>query len=104
MYRNVDMSGVYVLVGVDKVVSEDGSKELRRSDWILFGKNVDSLLLGVRSYNRSVVCLCVSVPSSVIYYALDRLNLRGLDVSLQERTDCHFSDVLHTIGFPLDFA
>ena len=58
---DLDVGSVNVLVGVDKVVAQDGSKQLWRGDWVLLGEDIDRLLLGVCGYDRRVVCFCVSI-------------------------------------------
>lgn len=60
MYSDTDVCGMDVFVLGDEVVAENGCKELWRSDWVLFRKNIDSLLLSIGRYNDGVVCLGVS--------------------------------------------
>jgi hypothetical protein len=42
------------------VLAKNGSEELRRVDRVLFGKHVDSLLLGIGCDDGRIVCLCVA--------------------------------------------
>lgn len=55
MDNDVDVRGVDVAVGVDKVLAEDGSEQFRRRDRVLFGEDVAGLLLGVGSDDHRVV-------------------------------------------------
>lgn len=55
MLDDLDVCGMNVGVGLDKVVAENGSELLGRIDGVLFGENVDGLFLGVCSDDRAVV-------------------------------------------------
>jgi hypothetical protein len=57
---DLDMGGMNVRVGLDKVVADNGSELLGRVDGVLFGEDVGCLLLRVgRDYDR-VVCFSVA--------------------------------------------
>lgn len=62
VHNDLDVAGVDVRVSRDKVVSEDGGKDLGHRDVVLLGHDVDRLLLRVGCYYRAVVCLGVSAP------------------------------------------
>jgi len=83
---DLDMCDVNVAVSVDEVLTEDSSEELRRVDRVLFGKYVDSLLLGIGCDYGRVVCLCVGL----------------LDVTLKKSADSHLRDMLNSILLTTD--
>ena len=58
--NDLDMCDVNVAVSVDEVLAENRSEELGRVNGVLFGKDVDSLLLGIGCDDGRVVCLCVA--------------------------------------------
>ena len=58
--NDLDVGGVNMRVGLDKVVANDGSKLLGRVDGVLLGEDVCCLLLRIgRNYHR-VVCFSVA--------------------------------------------
>lgn len=57
---DLDVAGVDVRVGLDKVVAQDACKDLRGGNVILLCEDVDGLLLGIGSNYRLVVCDGVS--------------------------------------------
>lgn len=59
--NNVDVSGVDVTVLLDEVRAEDGAEQLRGSNGLLLGGDVDSVLDGVGSDDNTVVGLSVAV-------------------------------------------
>lgn len=82
------------------MVGKYGSKEFWRGDWVLFGENVNGLLLGVRSYDDRVVCLGVASKWSAWLRLFARFaDLRGFDVTLEQRADGHLNNGLDAIGF-----
>jgi hypothetical protein len=58
---DLDVCGVDVGVGLDKVVANDGSELLRRIDGVLLGEDVGGLLLGVCCNDNRVVSLGVAI-------------------------------------------
>lgn len=55
MLNDLDVCGVNVRVGVDKVVANNGGKLLGRVDGVLLCENVGSLLLGVCCDNDRII-------------------------------------------------
>lgn len=50
-----------VLVLLDEVSADDGSKQFWRVDWVLFCEDVNTVLDRIRSHNDAVIGLGVSV-------------------------------------------
>jgi hypothetical protein len=57
---DLDVSGVDVGIGLDKVGANDGSKVLRRVDGVLLREDVAGLLLSVCGNDNRVVCFGIS--------------------------------------------
>lgn len=55
------VSRMDVLVLLDEVSADDGSKQFWRVDWVLFCEDVNSVLDRIRSHNDAVIGLGVSV-------------------------------------------
>lgn len=73
---NLDIDGVDVAVLFDKVVAQDGGKELGRGDGVLLGEDEDGVLHCVCGDDDAVVGLCVG----------------SLNVALEQDADDHFGD------------
>lgn len=80
MSDDADVSHVDMLVGFDKVVSDDRSEQLGWRDGILFRQNVASLLLSIRSYNYRIVGFGVAGGDQFDVVGESDEFLRGLNV------------------------
>jgi hypothetical protein len=58
---DLDVRGMDMGVRVDEVVSNDSSELLWGADGVLFGEDVDGLLLRIGCNNNGVVRFCVAV-------------------------------------------
>lgn len=61
MGDDVDLSGMNVLVSIDEVSSDNGTKQLGRSDRMLFGHDVDCVLHGIGSDHNAIIGLRVAI-------------------------------------------
>jgi hypothetical protein len=59
--NDLDVCSVDVLVSFDEVVAEDAGKQLRWSDWVLLGGDVDGVLHRISGYYHTVVGSGVTV-------------------------------------------
>lgn len=60
MCDHLDVCSGEMRVGFDEVGAEDAGEELRRSDWVFLGFDVDSILHRIGCYYDAVVCFGVS--------------------------------------------
>ena len=60
MHFDLDLGRVDMFVGFGKVVSHDGSEQLRRRNGMLLGHYIDGLLHGVCGDNDAVIGLGVA--------------------------------------------
>lgn len=63
-------------IGIDKVSSENASKELGWSDWMFLGFDVDCILHGIGCNHNTVIGFGISKEWLV-------LNLRGIQRNMQ---------------------
>lgn len=64
--NDIDVSGVYVTVFLDKVRSDDRPKNFGCCDGVLFGENEDCVLDGVCGNNDAVIGFRVAVDRLAI--------------------------------------
>jgi hypothetical protein len=57
---DLDVGGMDMWVCRNEVVTDNGSELLRRINWMLLGKNIGGLLLGVGCNDNRVICLGVT--------------------------------------------
>lgn len=60
MNDDLDFGGVDVFVSLDEVGGDDGSEQLWRRDWILFGEHIDGVLCGISSDDNTVIGLGIA--------------------------------------------
>jgi hypothetical protein len=107
MGYDLDVGGVDMTIGFDKVGAEYACEKLGRSDWVLFGFYIDSILHGVSGDYNAVVG---SGISEILSDSIDcEWNWgeysRCLNLSLQEYTNRHLGDSLHAcLLVPVDFV
>lgn len=103
---DLDVAGVDVRVGLDKVVAQDACKDLGGGNVILLCEDVDGLLLGIGSNDGLVVCDGVSRIGlgNVGYYGCVESAIRFLDITLEQSAHGHLGDMLDTAGFLLDLV
>lgn len=98
MLNNLYVGDMNVCVPLDEVIGEDGSKGLRRVDWVLLCHDVCRLLLRVCWHHYRVVRFCVSAFfSAMIEVVKFHSGLRGLDITFQHGIHGKFIDILHAI-------
>ena len=102
---NLDPGGMYVLVFLDEMGSNDCSEKLGRGDRMLLGHDVDGVLHGVCRHDNAVVCFCVSIHSQLGVMRSMVRYLRGLDIPFEEHAYCHLYHGLDPcLGIFVDFV
>lgn len=88
MLDDLDVGSMYVRVGLDEVVANDGGELLWWVDGVLLCENVGGLLLRVGRDDYRVVCLGVAGARQLASWRLVLVCLRLLNVSLEQDAHC----------------